>query len=161
MSAPSNAKFTAHSIEVRDFYRSNKAWNKIDKWKSSRTAITNRALNNAWRLQSNGRRNEFRSLATDANSEFTLMRYTRIELIATSICLFAMGITGIGAIYASIWFVATVLSAWLATIAYRLYRHHMACYLHVRMLSSQFCPHCGMSLAATKSGKELVAPAQH
>ena len=160
-SAPSNARITARSHDVRDFYRSNKARNKVEEWKHSTTAITNRALNNAWRLQSNGRRNEYRPLVADADSEITLMRYTRIELVATSICLLAMVISGIGAFYVSTFFVATILSAWLATIAYRLYKHHMGCYLHIRMLSSQFCPHCGKSLAIIKSSGELAAPVQH
>jgi len=144
------------STEGPSHHRTNGAVNRANEWKRLGSKSSNRALNNAQRLQSTGRRNEYGPQIAEAYSEATLTKYTRMEIVATSVCLFGMVTTGILGLSNTNFFVATLVSAWLATVAYRGYRHHMKCLMYLRAHGPRVCPHCGktigtMSLVAEPS----------
>jgi hypothetical protein len=143
---------SSFALDVSDYHHSNVAWNKVKQWRRSKKRAINKSLNNARRLRSHSGGSLYGPIIADAYSELTLMRYSRIELALLSVCLVAMILCGIAAISIPIFFIATILSGWFATIFYRAYRHHMRCYWYVRMMEYQLCPHCGKSLGLIESG---------
>jgi hypothetical protein len=138
--------------DVLDFKHSNKAWTNVKRWQRARFD----ALEKGRRLQSSGLQDQLGPLIVDAYTESTLRRYTRFELSIAMACITVAAISAITAVYDPVLFVLTIVSAWLASIAIRFYRHHLKCYWYIKTLNSQTCPYCGKSLVAVPTNAELV-----
>jgi len=142
---------------VLDFKHRNKAWTNVRKWQMAKYG----AIDKGRRLQVMGQQDHLGPLIVDAYTEFTLRKYTRLELSITLACVFVAALSGIAAIYDPVLLVLTLISAWLASIAVRFYRHHLKCYWYIRTLNAQTCPYCGRSLVSMPTNADLVRLYSH
>jgi hypothetical protein len=150
--APQSSPRSPLASDVTGYYHSNLAWNKVKRWRRSKRRAVNKSLDTARRLQSYSKDSIYGPIVADVYSEFTLLRYSRIEISLLAICLFVMFLSCFAALSVPIYFIVTIVSGWLATICYRAYKHHIRCYWYVRMMNSQLCPHCGKSLSLEHGG---------
>ena len=128
-------------------------------WKTALRRRTSEPMENASRLISLAGKGEMGPTVVDAYTEHVLGRYTKIEAITTTALTFAAALGVLASFSDGIFLIVTVVSAWLASIAYRAYRHHAQCLDYIRTLNSQICPHCGKPLVFAPRVIEVPIPA--
>ena len=137
-------------INVRRFSKVHKVQRNIIDWDDKKRKAARTALEKAHRLQ-NKKRGEYAPNIAEVYREATLRRLTNIELTLTIGFTLSAILFIIGAFFLPILAIGTVFTAWFATIAFRLYRHHNKCHRYLLELNAQRCSHCGEPLSVTIS----------
>jgi len=157
----SQSSLRISELNIQKFKHNNKAWMNVTRWQRDRTKVSAKPLENSRRLQSLGMKAQLKPIIVDVYSEIALRRYTRLELSITLACVFIAIISGIASFAEAGFLIVTIVSAWLATIGLRFYRHHIKCYWYIKMLNSQTCPYCGKSLGPIPNKVELITLPNH
>jgi hypothetical protein len=130
-----------------NFKNNNKAANAVKRNEVRLNRRTNKALMNAYRLQDIGKRKEFGRNVAEVYEIDALSRYVRIEFAILAICLIITVLSLVMVFLGSPVFLTwTVIFAWVASIAYRLFKIHRKCLWHLIEVATQPCPYCGKAV---------------
>lgn len=146
--------------KTTDFKNDNKATQVVSRNEVRLRRKTSKALKNAYRLRSVGKGKEFGRNVAEYYKFDTLDRYVRIES-AVLVGFVIVAVLSVFAVFlgSPVFMVMTVMSAWLASITFRLYKHHRKCFWHLINLEMHSCPHCGQDIGSANLAEHLASSA--